>query len=67
MDLQSTNTLGIRDARARFYELLAKTKSGEEFIITKYGTPVARLIPLQKEDQAVVRSRDDLAIDQAAK
>lgn len=47
MALQSTSTVGVREAKTRFYELLEKAKSGEEIAITKYGTPVARLIPLQ--------------------
>lgn len=47
---KAINTLGIRETKRRFYELLSKAESGEEFTITKYGTPVARLIPLQSDD-----------------
>jgi len=39
--------VGVREAKTRFYELLEKAKAGEEITITKYGTSLARLIPLQ--------------------
>ena len=33
------------EARARFSELLARARAGEEVVIAKGGVPVARLLP----------------------
>ncbi len=41
-----TNTLGAYDAKTHFSELLARVEAGEEFTITKHGSPVARLVPM---------------------
>jgi prevent-host-death family protein len=35
------------DARARFSSLLDRVAKGEEFVITRFGRPVARLTPLR--------------------
>ena len=34
------------EARARFSELLARARAGEEFLITKGGKPQARIVPI---------------------
>ncbi len=39
-------TFKIAEARARFSELLARVKSGEEIIIAKGAQPIARLAPI---------------------
>jgi prevent-host-death family protein len=43
-------TINIHAAKTHFSSLLAEVESGEEIIIAKAGKPVARLIPLQKND-----------------
>jgi prevent-host-death family protein len=35
------------DARTRFSSLLDRVAKGEEFVITRFGRPVARLMPLR--------------------
>lgn len=35
----------VATARARFSELLARAKAGEEIVITKHREPQARLVP----------------------
>ena len=38
-------TVNIHEAKTNFSKLLARAMSGEEVIIAKAGTPIARLIP----------------------
>jgi prevent-host-death family protein len=49
MAMPSTDTVGAYQAKTHFSELLEKVGQGEEFTITKHGTPVARLVPIKKE------------------
>lgn len=41
-------TLGIRVARIRLSQLVDEVAAGEEIVITKYGKPLARLLPLAR-------------------
>jgi prevent-host-death family protein len=43
----------ITEAKAQFSKLLRRATAGEEITITKWGVPVARLVPIRK--RAVVR------------
>ena len=38
-------TVNLADAKARLSELLNEVEAGEELIITRHGTPVARVVP----------------------
>jgi prevent-host-death family protein len=38
--------IGASDARAGLSSLLERVANGEEFVITRFGTPAARLAPL---------------------
>ncbi len=38
--------IGVRDAKANLSRLLRKVKSGQDVIITEYGRPIARLVPI---------------------
>ena len=44
----SAEEVGVFDAKTRLSELLDRVASGEEYVITKHGTPVARLVPAGK-------------------
>jgi prevent-host-death family protein len=48
-------TVGVHDAKKHFFQLLAKAESGEEITITKYGVPVARLVPFKKKHTVTQR------------
>ncbi|MFP4028324.1 MAG: type II toxin-antitoxin system Phd/YefM family antitoxin [Candidatus Brocadiia bacterium] len=41
--------VGTHEAKTHLSELLAKVEQGEEVIITRYDTPVARLVPTEQE------------------
>ena len=38
-------TVGIKEARLRFSELIRKASKGQEVIITRRGIPIARVVP----------------------
>jgi len=43
-------TVNIHAAKTHLSSLVAEVEAGEEIIIAKAGKPVARLMPLQKND-----------------
>jgi len=47
--------IGAYDAKARLSELLERVAKGEEVVITRHGTPVARLVPIKKSATAEAR------------
>ena len=42
------NTVNIREAKTNLSRLLARVATGEEFVITREGKPVARLVPARE-------------------
>jgi prevent-host-death family protein len=46
-------TVNIHDAKTNFSKLVDQAAAGEEIIIAKAGTPMARLVPLQKEKRKI--------------
>ena len=50
MTVVSTST-----AKIHFSNLLERTQKGERFVITRYGQPVAELIPRNRTDPNAVR------------
>jgi len=40
--------VNVQDAKTRLSELLARAARGEEIVIARSGTPVARLVPIDK-------------------
>jgi prevent-host-death family protein len=53
--MEPANTLGAYDAKTRFSEILERVAGGEEFTITRHGSPVAKLVPVKK--QTTVKER----------
>ncbi len=48
-------TISAREANQAFSKLLAAAAAGEEFVITRRGTPVAKLVPVTGRDAAEER------------
>lgn len=44
-------SVGSFEAKTHLSELLASVERGEEFLITRRGTPVARLLPVAKASE----------------
>ena len=43
-------TVGASKAKTHFARLLERVAKGERIVITRHGTPVARLVPFAKPD-----------------
>ena len=63
-------TIGAYDAKIRLSHLLDRVASGEQFVITRHGRPIARLVPepggrdraaAQDAVAEITRLRQDLA------
>ncbi len=48
-------TIGATEAKTHFARLLERVAQGERIVITRHGTPVARLVPFTKPDSARAR------------
>ncbi|MCH7781774.1 type II toxin-antitoxin system Phd/YefM family antitoxin [candidate division KSB1 bacterium] len=48
-------TNGASEARTHFSRLLERAANGEQVVITRHGTPMARLVPFAKPDGARTR------------
>ncbi len=46
-------TAAVSELKASTSEYLARVKSGEEILITDRGTPIAKIIPLRRTDDAM--------------
>jgi prevent-host-death family protein len=59
------DTVGAFEAKTHLSSLLDRVEKGEKFIITKHGTPVAQLVPVDRRNaeqvRAVVRRMEELA------
>jgi prevent-host-death family protein len=49
------NTVGAYEAKSHFSQLLERVEAGEQITITRHGTPVARLVPIQPATSAESR------------
>jgi prevent-host-death family protein len=48
MEQPTVNCIGAYEAKTHFSELLESVAQGHEITITRHGTPVARLIPVNR-------------------
>jgi len=53
---RSRNTVGAYQAKTHLSELLEKVEAGEEIVITRHGSAVAKLVPVKKETTAEERA-----------
>jgi len=45
----STQHIGAFDAKTHFSQIILKVENGSDFIVTKRGKPVAKIIPYEQE------------------
>lgn len=66
MQTPDSTIVGTYDAKTRFSELIERVAGGEEFTITRHGSPIARLIPVKKistpeERRAAIDAMQEIA------
>jgi prevent-host-death family protein len=44
-----TNVVGAYEAKTHLSEFLERVEAGEEFTITRHGSPIAKLVPLREK------------------
>lgn len=49
----SARTVNIHEAKTHLSRLLEEVAAGGEVIISKAGTPIARLVPLEKKERTL--------------
>jgi prevent-host-death family protein len=42
----TTDTIGLTEARERLTEILERVLEGERMVVTRYGSPVAAIVPV---------------------
>jgi prevent-host-death family protein len=51
-------TVNMHEAKTHFSKIVARVEAGEEIIIARDGTPVARLLPIEPPSSRRVPGRD---------
>lgn len=57
MVARNRNQVGAYDAKTRLSELLERVEAGEEITITRHGSPVARLVPIERGPSVEARQQ----------
>ena len=47
--------IGAYEAKTHLPQLLKRIQQGEQFVITKHGRPVAKLVPVSGSDQEAIQ------------
>lgn len=55
-----SETLGVREAEARFSELVERAVAGEDIVITKGGEAVAKIVAVKQSSLAEKVGKNDL-------
>lgn len=51
--------VNVHEAKTHLSRLLARVAAGEEIVIARAGTPVARLVPIEQEARRRVLGQDE--------
>lgn len=57
----ATVTVNVYEAKTQLSALLARVEAGEEVVIARAGTPVARLVPVGTPRNRMAQARGSLA------
>jgi prevent-host-death family protein len=58
-------SIPVFDAKTRLSELLVQVQAGEEFVITRHGVPMARLVAVDAGAEVSARAEKRAAVDEA--
>ena len=67
MPSSDEHVIGAYDAKTHFSELLERVENGEEVVITRHGSPVARMVPAKPRSTPARRRAAIAAIRRLAK
>lgn len=59
-DLMKRASLGVRQAKAKFSEVVRRAQAGQEVTITDRGRPVARVVPIPAEGRPLPQRLQEL-------
>jgi len=64
-----SKTIGLREANQAFARCIREVEAGEEYLITRKGEPVARLVPISRRrvltpEQEAARARARACMEQ---
>jgi prevent-host-death family protein len=49
--------ISAADANRKFSQVLREVKGGRSFVVTSYGRPVARIVPVGREEGRIAESK----------
>ncbi|MCL2762791.1 MAG: type II toxin-antitoxin system prevent-host-death family antitoxin [Treponema sp.] len=55
--------IGTFEAKTHFSQIIGKVENGEDFVITKRGKPVAKIIPFEQEKKMTYHEAIDALIE----
>ena len=55
-------TVAVFEAKSRLSEILTAVEHGEEYTVTKRGTPIAHIIPARQVDPASMAEAEELIV-----
>jgi len=55
--------IGLREAKAHLSELIDRVERGQTLTLTRYGKPVARIVPVLERRPGMLKGRIGMAAD----
>jgi prevent-host-death family protein len=65
--MPETRTISARDANQKFAELLRAVEAGAEFVVTRRGKPVARIVAAGEEATRTLTRAQEAALERTLK
>jgi prevent-host-death family protein len=57
MSILGEPSVGLRELRHHTSEVIARVRRGESIELTEHGTPVARLVPIERPERPAILAR----------
>jgi prevent-host-death family protein len=65
--MSSVRTISARDANQKFAELLRAVEAGAEFVVTRRGKPIARVISASEDGTRTLTAQQEAALERTLK
>lgn len=60
-------TIGAREANHNFARLLKEVEAGSEFVVTRHGRPIARIVPMDDDRPRRLTPAQEAALARSSK